>query len=62
MIGKFLELFRYVELIKVLVGRNLKLRYKGSIPGYIWTLLNPLLMMLTFLFVFGVIRSYIYYE
>lgn len=55
MLKNILEIFRYTELIKVLVGRNLKVRYKSSILGYAWTCLDPLLMMFTFMLVFGII-------
>ena len=36
------------ELIWNLVVRSLKIRYKGSALGFLWTLLNPLLMMLIY--------------
>lgn len=50
--GKIRELWSYRELIRNLVMRDLRARYKGSMLGYIWTQLAPLLMMLVFLFVF----------
>jgi ABC-2 type transport system permease protein len=37
---------RYRGLIRLLVARNLTLRYKRSILGVWWTLLNPLLIMI----------------
>ncbi len=46
------ELFRYRELIGNLVARELKARYKGSVLGFFWSLLNPLGMMVVFTFVF----------
>ena len=51
------ELFCYTELIKVLVERDLKIRYKKSVLGYAWTWLDPLMTMLIFIFVFGFILS-----
>jgi lipopolysaccharide transport system permease protein len=36
------------------VVRDLKVRYKGSILGFLWSLLNPLLLMLVFTVVFTV--------
>lgn len=47
-----IELFHYRELVRHLVARELKARYKGSVLGFLWTLLNPLGMMLVFTFVF----------
>lgn len=52
---KLRELWTYRELIGNLVMRDLRTRYKGSVLGYIWTQLAPLLMMLVFTFVFTVL-------
>lgn len=46
------ELYRYRELIKNLVVRDLRVRYRNSVLGVLWSLLNPLLMTLVFTFVF----------
>lgn len=50
---KVRELWSYRELIRNLVLRDLRVRYKGSALGYLWTQLAPLLMMLVFWFVFS---------
>lgn len=52
---KLRELWAYRELIRNLVIRDLRVRYKGSALGYLWTQLAPLLMMLVFVFVFNVL-------
>ena len=44
---------RYRPLIHELVIRDLKLKYQRSFLGYLWSLLNPLLMMLILNLVFG---------
>lgn len=49
------ELYRYREFMKNRVLRDLKVRYRRSILGLVWTLLNPLLMMLLLTAVFSVI-------
>jgi lipopolysaccharide transport system permease protein len=49
------ELSGYKELIFNLVTRELKARYKGSVLGFLWSLLNPLGMMLVFTVVFTVL-------
>lgn len=49
------ELYRYRELVRNLVVRDLKLRYRNSVLGFCWCLLNPLLMMLVFTVVFTVL-------
>lgn len=50
-----LEIWGYRELIRNLVLRDLRARYKGSALGYLWTQLAPLGMMLVFVFVFGLL-------
>lgn len=45
---------RYLELLRVLVIRNLKVRYRGSFLGVYWSLLNPLLMTAAYTTIFGV--------
>jgi lipopolysaccharide transport system permease protein len=53
--GKIGELWQYRSLILNLVMRDLRTRYKGSALGYLWTQLAPLLTMLVFVAVFGLI-------
>lgn len=49
-----LTIFRdYGWLLYSLVIRDLRGRYKGSVLGFFWTFLNPLLLMLTYSIVFG---------
>lgn len=48
------ELVRYRILVTALVGRQLKARYRGSILGFLWTVLNPLLLMGVYALVFRV--------
>jgi lipopolysaccharide transport system permease protein len=48
-------LHRYRYLLRNLVIRDLKVRYKNSLLGVMWSLLNPLLMMVVFTLVFGVL-------
>ncbi len=47
-----LEIVRYRSLLRNLVAKDLKVRYKNSALGFVWSLLNPLLLMLVFTFVF----------
>lgn len=42
-------------LIKILASRDISSRYKGSIMGILWSLLNPLFMLLVYTFIFGII-------
>jgi ABC-type polysaccharide/polyol phosphate export permease len=52
MVAQAAELIRYRSLVFNLVSKDLKVRYKNSVLGFMWSLLNPLLMMLVFTFVF----------
>jgi lipopolysaccharide transport system permease protein len=51
------RLYKYRELIALLVGRDLKVRYKRSILGMLWTLINPLLQMVVYTLVFSKIMK-----
>ena len=45
----------YWFLFKLLLLKELKVRYKGTILGYLWAVANPLLFGLVFFFAFGII-------
>lgn len=47
------DLFRYRWLLEELVSRDLKIKYRRSILGYLWSVLNPLLMMVVLTIVFS---------
>jgi lipopolysaccharide transport system permease protein len=48
-------LLKHGSLIRSLVRRDILGRYRGSFGGLFWTVIHPLLMMLTYYFVFGVV-------
>ncbi len=43
------------RILRVLIVRDLKLRYSNSVLGFAWTLLDPLMLALVYWFVFGVV-------
>ncbi len=51
--GPVRELLGARELLRNLTVRELKVRYKRSALGFLWTLLNPLLMMAVFTAIFS---------
>lgn len=51
--GRVRELYEYRYLLQNLVVRDLKVRYKNSFLGVVWSLLNPLLLMVVFSLVFS---------
>jgi lipopolysaccharide transport system permease protein len=46
------RLLRYRGLVQSLVARELKARYRGSVLGFFWSFINPLLLLLIYTFVF----------
>jgi ABC-type polysaccharide/polyol phosphate export permease len=47
------DLVQHRHLLAQLIHRDLTIRYKRSVLGFLWTMLHPLLMMLIFLVVFS---------
>jgi len=52
------DLWRYRELFYILSWRDLKVRYKQTVIGVVWSVLRPLLTMLIFTFVFKNIAKF----
>jgi lipopolysaccharide transport system permease protein len=52
MLHNLRALLRYRGLIQTLVARDLKARYRGSVLGFFWSFINPLLLLLIYSFVF----------
>src|SRR5438874_1669589 len=46
------DLVRHRSLVLALLVRQLQARYRGSILGFVWTFLNPLLLMAVYALVF----------
>jgi ABC-2 type transport system permease protein len=62
----FESLYSYRELLKNLVVKDLKLKYRGSVFGFLWSLANPLLMMVVYTVAFTYIlrvriEGYVFY-
>jgi ABC-type polysaccharide/polyol phosphate export permease len=51
--GELRDLVQHRHLLWQLIHRDLTIRYKRSVLGFLWTMLHPLLMMLIFLVVFS---------
>lgn len=47
------EFWSYRDLLRLLVTKNIKLKYRRSILGYVWSILNPLLIMSVMSIVFS---------
>lgn len=51
----FLPITSYKYLLYQLIQREIKARYKQSVIGYAWVIINPLLQLLVYSFVFSVV-------
>jgi ABC-2 type transport system permease protein len=49
------DIVGYRELLVNLVRKELKVRYKSSILGFLWSLLNPAMLLVVYYFVFSVV-------
>lgn len=47
------EILQHRELLWLLTRRDLQVRYRGSALGFLWTLIKPLIMLLTYYLVLG---------
>jgi len=60
MVRRLKELWEYKDLIYTFVARDLKVRYRGSVLGFLWSFLDPLInalvlyVIFTFLFARGI--------
>ncbi len=52
MVRLFQELYKYRELLKTNVKKEIRGKYKGSFLGVLWSFINPLLMTLVYAIVF----------
>lgn len=52
------QTYRYRELIWALALKELKIRYKRSVLGFLWALLNPALLMLVLTLVFSTVMRF----
>jgi lipopolysaccharide transport system permease protein len=54
MLRNLRELYQYRGLLLSLTQRELKARYRGSVLGFLWTFLNPMLQMAVYTLLFSV--------
>ena len=56
-IQRIRHLWQYRELVGNLTRKQLKVKYKNSVLGFLWSLLNPLMYLVVFSLVFGIISK-----
>jgi len=54
MIERLTQLYRFRALIQILVLRELKARYRGTLLGFLWSFVNPLILMMIYVLVFSI--------
>ncbi len=52
------DVWKFRELLLILVQRNIKIRYKRSALGFLWTLLNPIFLILIYAVFLRILRFY----
>jgi ABC-2 type transport system permease protein len=52
-LARITEIVQHRELLWLLTRRDLQVRYRGSALGFLWTLIKPLIMLLTYYLVLG---------
>jgi ABC-2 type transport system permease protein len=55
MLKDWKEIFQYWEFLKNSISKDLRTRYKGSFFGFLWTFLNPLLMLVVYSILFSIV-------
>ena len=55
MLQSLQNLYKYRVLVQSLVSRELKARYRGSLLGFFWSFVNPLLLLIVYTIVFNYI-------
>lgn len=53
----WLDLYRYRELFYMLAWRDVAVRYKQAVMGLLWAILQPILTMVVFVFIFSKVAN-----
>jgi len=53
MIKQIKDIYQYREMLKNMVRKDLRTRYKGSVLGFLWTFVNPLLQLVVYTVIFS---------
>lgn len=56
-VQRLVNVWRYRELLGNLVRKELKVKYKNSVLGFLWTLLNPAFQLVVYSFVFSLLMK-----
>jgi ABC-2 type transport system permease protein len=56
-VGHVVDAWGYRELLRQLVRKELKVRYRNSVLGFVWSMVNPLFLMLVYSVAFAVLGA-----
>ena len=57
-LARLASIVQYRGILREFIVKDLKLRYEGATLGYLWTLIEPLLMTAVYFVVFGIIGRF----
>ncbi|KKK93502.1 hypothetical protein LCGC14_2692230, partial [marine sediment metagenome] len=55
MVSSIKEIYKYRELLLVFTKKELKVKYKNSALGFLWSFINPLILVAVYTFVFSIV-------
>jgi len=58
MVPLFREIYGFRDLLWILVARNIKIRYKRSALGFLWTFLNPIFMIIIYSIFLKILKAF----
>jgi lipopolysaccharide transport system permease protein len=61
-VSLYADLFRYRDLFLNLFRRELRVKYRGSVLGLAWTLINPIVLMLGYWLLFSILLRAVSYQ
>jgi ABC-2 type transport system permease protein len=56
-VGHLADIWAYRELLRQLIRKELKVRYRNSVLGFVWSMVNPLFLMLVYSIAFAVLGA-----
>jgi ABC-2 type transport system permease protein len=51
------DVWRFRELLRNLIRKELKVKYKNSVLGFVWSMVNPLFLLVVYTFVFNILGT-----
>jgi len=58
MVTRFIEIYKYRNMLTSFVKKDLRTRYKGSFLGFLWTFVNPLMQLIVYSLIFPIVMRF----